>query len=327
MQTLDGINARLLERDPVDAEDLGGARVVVAVDTLRGQVAAGGDLDGGRVGELAGEVREAVADDLGDLLVAVAAGRREEALAPRLGPLHGLDVGEGHVPDVDPQVHAARRDLGRPLALDQVDVARVARVDAGEGVEVVGDGAEDEGRADGGDVEVGLLARDEVPGGLLGLLLGDPVRGRGRARQPVLVRARVPVGLAEDLGRVGEARLRDEGGEGARDDDALDAGGVLLDGAQHRVGAVDGRVQQLRLGVGPLEVERRGGVLNVIKPGRRGDHVVEGPQDRDVRHDGHRQLRPRVLGPDLRRLGLGPHRRHHFVAPLEEELEDVGWKR
>lgn len=223
-ETLDGVGDGLLERDPVNAQDLGGLGVVVAVNAVGGVVAALGAVGG----ELVGELGEVLARDGGDLLVTEQARGDEEAAAAGLGALHGLDVRLGDVAHVDPEVDARRRDLLLPPAHDQRHHVAVARVDVGQGAQVRHDGPEDEGRVDGRDVEARLLALDEVPGGLLGQRLGHAVRGAGRPREPVLVRVGVPVGLAELLGRVGEAGLGQDGGERARDDDALHLGRVLL---------------------------------------------------------------------------------------------------
>lgn len=152
-------------------------------------------------------------------------------------------------------MHAGGRDLGLPAADHEGHEVAVARVDVGERGEVVHDRAEDEGRVDGGDVEVGLLLLLEVPGGLLGQRLGHAVRGTRGPGDAVLVRVGVPVGLAPRLGRVGQPVGRQDGGEGAGDDDALHGRRVLLGRLEHRRGAQDGGVQDLGLGVLEPEVE------------------------------------------------------------------------
>lgn len=91
-----------------------------------------------------------LADDLADLLVAEVAGGGEEALAGRGGDLDGLDVGEGQVAHVDPEVGTRVGDLLLAFALQEVARALVGGVHGVEGVEVVDDGPEDEGWVDGG---------------------------------------------------------------------------------------------------------------------------------------------------------------------------------
>lgn len=323
-EALDGVGDGLLERDPVDAQDLGGLGVVVAVgvvDAAAGVVAAGGAVGG----QLVGELGEVLGHDGGDLLVREQSRGDEEAAAAGLGALHGLDVRLGDVAHVYEQVHARRRDLLLPPARDQRHQVAVARVDVGQGPQVGHDGPEDEGRVDGGHVEAGLLALLEVPGGLLGQRLGHAVRGARGPREPVLVRVRVPVGLAEGLARVGEPRVRQDGGERAGDDDALHRRRVLLGRLEDRRRAEDGGVQDLRLGVREAEVEGRRRVLHVVEVRRRLQHLVEGVRLRHVGHDGDGQLRARVGIADGLGLLLGPHRRHDLVASLQEEFEYVGW--
>ena len=285
LQALDGIDSALLQRDPINAQDLRSARVIVLVDTALGVAAALHRLRG----QLRRQAGEVLADGGDDVAVAVVASGDEEALAARLGALHGVGVGERDVAHVDPDEDARGGDLGAPLALQQVDEALVARVDGGERGDVVPDGAEDHGRADGGEVEAGLLGGDEVPGGLLGVLLRGAVRARLVAREALLVRQRVPVGLAEGLGRVRQLRHAEDGGEGARDDDAAHRGRVLLHGAQDRERALDGWVEQLRLGVRPAVVEWRCRVLDVLEAlAVVLDDLVERVGLGDVRDNGHR---------------------------------------
>lgn len=315
LQTLNRVCGALFQRDPINAQDIGGARVIEPDRATRGEVSPRRPPDVLRR-QLARELRERSPHRLQYPPVVVVPRRREEPLAARLRPLHRLDVRERRVPHVHPQEHARRRDLLLPFSLQQLREPAVARVDGGQRVQVVGDGAEDEGRADGGEVEARLLGRDEVPRGLLGELLGHPVRGGGGARDAVLVRARVPVGLGEGAVRVREVGLGEDGGEGAGDDDALHRGRVLGDGAQHRGGPVDGGLEQLRARVRPVVVERRGCVLHVVEIRVASDDAVEGVRRPDVRHDGHCQLRAGILGADGRGLGFRAHGRYDFVAPL-----------
>lgn len=100
-EALDRVSYGLLQRDPVDAQLLGGLGVVElvdAVDAAAGVVAAGGAVRGQGVGER-GEV---LAHDGHDLLVGEEAGRHQVAVAAGLGALHGLDVRLGDVAHVDP---------------------------------------------------------------------------------------------------------------------------------------------------------------------------------------------------------------------------------
>lgn len=84
------------------------------------------------------------------------------------------------------------------------------------------DGADDQGRVHGDEVEAGLGLGDKVPGGLLGERLGDAV-GRGGGGVDVVDGAGVP-GLFR-VGRAGvrEAGLGEDGGKGGCYDDAGDA--------------------------------------------------------------------------------------------------------
>jgi hypothetical protein len=61
-----------------------------------------------------------LADDLQDLLVAKHAGGDEEALAGGLGNLHGFDVREGEIANLDPEVGSRVRDFVLAFALDEV---------------------------------------------------------------------------------------------------------------------------------------------------------------------------------------------------------------
>lgn len=171
-------------------------------------------------------------------------------MAPDLGLLEASDhVGASDVTDVDPERHGALgRDGLAPLALEQVDGALVGSVDAVEAGEVVDDGADDQGRVNGDEVEAGLLLLDKVPGGLLGELLGDAVGGRGGAVD-VGGGVRVPAVLGEGVVRVGEVGLVDDGGEGGGYDDAADLGRRLLEGLEDAGCAVDGGVKEFLLGV------------------------------------------------------------------------------
>lgn len=263
LQALYRVRDTLLERDPFDAQDVGGLRVVVTGEAGLGVVAALGFL--GR--QLVLKLGEVLADSSDELAVAEFASKHEKALTAGLGLLHGLYVGEGDIAHVDPEMHATGRDLVAHLALHHIHETRVGRVDGLQRVEVVDDGAEDERRADGGEIEVGLLVLDKVPAGPLGQCLGHAVRRRLTFLESVLVSARVPVGFAEHLLGILQARIREDGGEGAGDDHALDTGGILFDGFEDRGCAKDGRVKQLRLGIGPVEVERRGScfVVNVSR--------------------------------------------------------------
>lgn len=146
-----------------------------------------------------------------------------------------------------------------PFSLDEIDEALVGGVDGGEGAEVVHDGAEDEGRADGDEVEGGGFGLDEFPCGSLRERFRHAVGGAFVGAQAVLVGERVPVVFGEDLVGVLEPFGGYDGDEGAGDDYALHAWGEIFDRFQDRCRSCDGRVQELGLGVGPVEMERGGG--------------------------------------------------------------------
>lgn len=86
---------------------------------------------------------------------------------------------EGNVADVNPQEDARRgQAVVLELALDHVPDALVRGVERVERVEVVHDRTEDQGRIDGGDLEVGLFRLDEVPRCLFGFGLASSVGDR-----------------------------------------------------------------------------------------------------------------------------------------------------
>ena len=96
-------------------------------------------------------LREVLSNDVGDLLVAESAGGGEEPLAGGGGCLDSLDVGEGEVAHVNPEVRARVGDLVFGLALEDIARALVGGVQGVEGVEVVHDRPDDEGWVDAGE--------------------------------------------------------------------------------------------------------------------------------------------------------------------------------
>lgn len=235
----------------------------------------------------------------------------------------------GDVAHVDPEHHGARLgNIGPPVAPQQRDDALVGRVDAVGRREVVHDGAKDERRVDGREVERGPLRGHKVPRGALGERLGHAVAGH-LVGGGVLGRVGVPRRLGvDDVVVEGLAGVED-GGKRRRDDDAAHVRRVPLDAAQDAGGAVDGRVDELGPGVGEVVVERRGRVQDGGEGGAvpRQD-VVKGRRHGNVA-DGHDRQAPRghelrVRGRDGVGLGLAAHRGDDGVALGEELLEDVG---
>lgn len=132
------------------------------------------------------QLREVRPHDVEDLAVGEVPSSREQPLAAGLGLVHSQDVGPRRIPDVDPELNrSGGRDFILPLALQELDDALVGCVDVVQGREVVHDRTEDKGRADGCDVEVRLLSLDEVPRGLLGVLLGQAIDVRARAMEVI----------------------------------------------------------------------------------------------------------------------------------------------
>ncbi len=82
------------------------------------------------------------------------------------------------IPHIDPEVDARVGDLLLALPLDEVAHALVARVEGGDVVEGVDDGAEDERGTHGREGEGGFLGGEEVPGGFFGEGLGGAVAAR-----------------------------------------------------------------------------------------------------------------------------------------------------
>jgi hypothetical protein len=116
LQTLHQIHNTLLQVHELQAQHVPHPGVIVIVDAALGEVAA---LDL-RPGQLVVVLREVLADDLQDLLVGELARGSEEALAGGLGNLHGFDVREGKVANLDPDVGPRVRDFILAFALDKV---------------------------------------------------------------------------------------------------------------------------------------------------------------------------------------------------------------
>ena len=133
-------------------------------------------------------------------------------------------------------------------------------------------------------------------------------------------------------------------GNGRRDDHAANGGGVRFDRLEDARRANDSRVEEILLGVGDVEMERRGRVDDGLERRVRDDDFVEcwcgvsvlvGGEGRalrtaflgDVFDDGKVELRggmPRVGLPDLVRLFLTSHGRHDRMAALQEIPENMG---
>ncbi|CRK37454.1 hypothetical protein BN1708_001476 [Verticillium longisporum] len=138
--------------------------------------------------------------------------------------------------------------------------------------------------------------------------LGGRQSPRPRARRASWRR----VALGEDLGRVRDAGLVDDGGERGRDDDALDAGGRAVEGLEDGGCADDGGVDEVLL-------------RHSLEP-RRLDDLVKRILAGNVRHNGDRQAsrgQVLVVVADLLRLVLGTHRHDSIMTLLDELLEDV----
>lgn len=142
----------------------------------------------------------------------------------------------------------------------------------------------------------------------------DIVDGEGAPRLLGGGDARVP-----GLGQV------DHGGPRRGHDDAADARGGARDGLEDAGGADYGRVDEVLLGVGDVEVEGGGRVEDGLEAGGL-DDLVEGVRLGNVRHDDRLQavLAQAGMGVvDLLRLVLGADGRHHLVVSCEQLLEDV----
>lgn len=242
--------------------------------------------------------------------------------------LERQDVRLGNVPYIYPVEGAS---LGKgvallPLALYEGDEPRIGSVDARKAGKVVHHGAEDQWWVDGDEVELDAagLVVDKGPGRLLGELLGGPVRG-SRILVDVVDGHGVPRLLGEGgVGVTGLGHVEDRG-ERRGHHDSLDAWGGLCDGPEDARGADDGRVDQVLLGVGNVEVEGGGRVEDGLET-RGLDDLVEGVRLGDIRHDDGLQAvlsQAGVGGVDSLCFFLGPDSGDNLVAPFEQLLEDV----
>lgn len=144
------------------------------------------------------------------------------------------------IPDVNPRGDPRRRKRIRPRRdAPQRRVGLVQPRDVRHGVH---DGAEDHGRAERDEVELWLLALDELPRLELRELLGPAVGddGAGRGVDGLFVGERVPVRAG-----VGEFRARglgdvDDGGEGGGQHDAGDLASRFGGGGEDGFDPVDG---------------------------------------------------------------------------------------
>lgn len=190
-------------------------------------------------------------------------------------------------------------------------------------------GSKDNGRVHRNKIERGLLARNKVPRETLRSRLGDAVGSRRRAVN-VLNAIRVPRLLGEGGVRIKELLLGKHRGKGRRNDDAPDGFGLAVDGLEDAAGAVEGRVDELLLGVGPLVVKGAGGVKHDLEPvGVRGDDGVKGAGLGNVADgdDDEAFLLDAVWvgGADLFCLVFGADGGDDGVVFGEELFEDVGW--
>lgn len=322
-QTDDQVGDTLLDTPPLDPQQpIRFADVPLEGLVRRRQLAPLDPLSGQPVFEL----REPFPHGSRDLLVVKVSRRGEQPLAPDLWLVHGQDVRLGDIPHVDPEGHwALRGDLVLPPTAEQGYDALVGGVDAVQGGEVVDHGAEDQRGTDGDEIEAGLLLFYKVPGGPLSERLAHAVRRRLGAVD-IFQLGGVPALLGEGVVRVEEVLLIQHAGEGARDNDPPDAGRGLLERLEDTRGADNGGVDQLRLGVGPVEVERRRGVQDDLEA-RRLDHLVKGGGLGDVGDDVDEQTRlghgVGVGGQDVVGLGLGSHGGVYGVVKCEKLIEDV----
>jgi len=231
----------LLQRAELDAElgpDLGG------IDIVR----VGEGLVRVALGRQVSPLGEVLAQDVADLLEGVAARGAQVALAGGGRVLVGAHMGLADVADVDPEVEGGRGHLLLAAVHEVVDLGgrRVQLAEVGHGV---GRGAVHHGRADGGDVEVGVVLGDVVEGGLLGQLLGGAVGdgAGGVLLRSLLVGDGVPVLLGVGVAWSQTLVQVEDRGEGGGDDNALHVGVVLLDRFQDFGGAPDGGLEEIAL--------------------------------------------------------------------------------
>ena len=186
------------------------------------------------------------------------------------------------------------------------------------------DRAQDQRRVHGAQRKARLLLLDEVPGRPLRKRLAGPI-ARAGIPQRLLLRDRVPVLLAVRVANIIPLLGVQDGREGARDDDLLHAGRVLLDRLQHARRSNDRRVEQVLLGVCDVEVEGGGGMdhrLQAVDFHR----LVEGALLRDVGHDAEIELRGgglRVRIADFLGFFFGSHGGYYGVSMLQQDIEDM----
>lgn len=323
LQTLDRVNNRRLDLDPLEAQQLRGLRVVEFVGLIRGCWLS--TLNALRR-QLVLELGEVLPRRIQNAPVGVGARRREEPVAADLRLLKGQDVSPGHVAHVDPVGDARGGDSLLPLALCEGHDALVGGVDGVQACEVVYHGAEDHRRVDGHEIKFGIvgLVVDKVPCCLLGELLGGAVGGRA-VLVDVLDCHRVPGLLGEGgagvvyLGRV------EDGSKGRSNDHALHAWGRFGDGLEDASCADNGGVDEVLLGVCDVEMEGRSCVEDDLDT-RGLDNLVESVGLRDIGHNRRLQTvlpQAGVGGVDLGRLVLRTDSGHNIVATLQKLLEDV----
>jgi len=117
----------------LNAEHLSRSAVVNLEHTTLGVVTAGSLLSR----QLVSKIGEVLAQRLAKELVVEVARHKEESLAASFRQFSSLDVSQGNITDVDPDVAAGLGDLLLGCALDEVSDTFVRGVQRGKGVEVV----------------------------------------------------------------------------------------------------------------------------------------------------------------------------------------------
>lgn len=121
-------------------------------------------------------------DHINNLLVGEEARGNKEPLTSRFGNFNGSDVRQCDVSNIDVEKCTGGRNLLLHLTLDEVAHPLIRGIDGLQGIQIVDDGAKNQGRVDGSDVEIGLLLLNEIPGSLLGESLVESTDQLGRLR-------------------------------------------------------------------------------------------------------------------------------------------------
>lgn len=132
----------------------------------------------------------------------------------------------------------------------------------------------------------------------------------------------VEVLLGVDVSRAISIRGINDSSKRGSNDDMLDLRRKRLGSSQNRLGALDGGVKKVLNGISNAEMERRGGVNNVIDS-RSLDSLVKGIGCRDIWHDDERELRVgRVETFEILSLIFGANGRDNSVSLLQKEFEN-----